>query len=92
MPDNGYPDTPECDKMLAAKDRSQPAGEFLEWLTSGSYYLALVNETDGSLMPTYESVERLLASWLGIDLQKVETERQAILEWVRAATPKAADE
>ncbi len=75
-----YPPTPELDKMLAVKDKSQAIGEFLDWLQHDkNYVLAEYGEKD-RLYPLYSSIETLLAEYFGIDLKKIEQERRAILK------------
>lgn len=109
--------TPECDKMLAVKEKSQAIGEFLEWLQSGeveqnlpmkrSIFLAayrvkcedrhgeMLDEEDWTLSDVYidpfmYNTERLLAEFFGIDLEKAEKEKRALLEEIRCqdATPR----
>jgi len=103
--------TPECDKLLAAKDKAQIIGEFLEWLQSGeaddssfkrSIFLASygINSEEWDsrkgryeLLPEEEwnvsekridcfryNTEKLLAKFFGIDTNKLEEERRAMLE------------
>lgn len=74
----------ELDKMLAVKDRSQAAGEFLEWLQStGRVVCRWVDEVDVGFFPTHEGIEVLLAEWLDIDLDKVKAEKRALLAEIR---------
>lgn len=77
--------TPELDKMLAVKEKSQAIGEFLEWLDGQEIMLA---EWTGSncdecgkevLMLMVMHREKLLAKYFEIDLNKCEQERQQIL-------------
>lgn len=76
-----YPSTPELDKMLAVKDKSQAIGEFFDWLVNDKgYVLSQYEEKDRRLYPTYSSIEKLLAEFFGIDLKKIEEERRAILK------------
>lgn len=78
------PATPECDRARKVKDQTQAAGEFLEWASSQGIFLGhYVEEDYGRFNPVHESVETLLARWMGIDLAKVEQEKRAILEWIR---------
>lgn len=42
------PKTPECDKLSSVKDRSQPIGEFLEWLGErGINLCSILHEAHG---------------------------------------------
>ena len=78
--DNKYP---ECDKMLAVKDKSQVIGEFLEWLQCVKE-IELCQLIDGEeemeYSPIYFSNEELLAEFFNIDLDKVEKEKLCILD------------
>jgi hypothetical protein len=78
-------DAPECDKLLAVKDKSQVIGEFLEWLTSDEteYYIAERCRDTDSLVPAHINTESLLARFFNIDLVKVEREKRAILANMR---------
>jgi hypothetical protein len=80
----GYPDTPELDRMLAARGQSQPAGEFLDWLHNLGYRLCTWDPDAEEFVPSIPDIERLLGRWLGIDPQKCETERRAVLEYARS--------
>ena len=70
---NDEPECPECDKLLAIKDKSQTIGFFLDWLKGqGAYYF---DET---------SIEKILANYFNIDLEKVNEEQTAVLEYIRS--------
>ena len=73
----------ECDKMLAVGDKSQPIGEFLEWLIGQGLIICKFSDNHGEYIPHYEPIERLLARFFGIDLDKVEAEKRKILEDLR---------
>ena len=83
--------TPELDKMLAVKEKSQIIGEFLEWLSGQSIVLAefdmVACEDCGykTEMLVYRRTgrEQLLAEFFEIDLNKCEQERQQILTDLR---------
>jgi len=79
----GYPETPTLDKMRDAKERSQPVGEFIDWLSTGGMCIA-ERDDYGDHYPVNRSIEGLLAQWLDIDLNAAERERVAVLAWVRA--------
>ncbi len=82
-PENPQPATPELDRMARVKDRTQPAGEFLDWLQHEQKMVLCLPDEHGDFYPIYSPIERLLALWQGIDLDKVEQEKRAILAWVR---------
>jgi hypothetical protein len=83
-------DYPEHDKLSAVQDETQAAGEFLEWLMTTEYTLAVRcsgEETGiGQLfVPAFPDIEQLLARWKGIDRNKIEAEKRQMLASVRAA-------
>jgi hypothetical protein len=74
---------PECDKMIAVSKESQAIGNFLEWLGEQGILLAEYGTERyhrDQLMPKHISIEKLLAEYFEIDLDKVETERRAMLD------------
>lgn len=80
----------EIEKMLAVKDKSQTIGEFLEWLPSKGYVLCeWVTRCKGTSSEWYEPVmygkpiNEILAEYFEINLNKVEEERQALLDEIR---------
>lgn len=78
--------TPEIDKMHVVKDRSQAIGEFIEWIRSEKgWEIASYNDGGERLWPVNTSIERLLAEFFGIDLDKVEKEKRALLNQLRRA-------
>jgi hypothetical protein len=81
------PKTPELDKQRQAIADGAPhrIGEFLDWLREQGVRLARYDDgVDGLLYESYEPPEKLIAGFYGIDLGKVEAERQALLEYIRA--------
>lgn len=90
---------PECEKLHAVHEESQKIGEFIEWLRYdkgiqlGKYYTVdELNEADpgmeyqsGEFIAVYDPINKLLAEYFEIDLDKVEEERRQILEELRKA-------
>lgn len=72
--------TPELDKMEAARPMTQAAAEFFDWLTEQDFELAKRSECGYYLTPVMESKDKLLARWQDLDLDACEKERQAILD------------
>ena len=79
-------ETPECDKLHEVAEDSNKIGEFLEWL-QGERQCVIAEYTGNpdlcgqyELFPVKESIVQLLAQFYDIDLEKVEKEKQAILE------------
>jgi len=83
-------DTSELDKMHAVKDRSQAIGEFLDWLEQDGIMLCKWHERNdedesdySGYMNVHESIEKMLARYFEIDLNKVEEEKRKILDELR---------
>lgn len=77
-----YPPAPECDRMIAVAPFSHHVGDFLDWLEEQGIWLAKQDadeEQYGGWLQHHERKEVLLARFYKIDLDKVETERRAIL-------------
>ncbi len=75
---------PECEKMLAIKDKSQAIGEFLDWLAESEHiHLCEWFGDDDYLGYARERTETLLAKFFGIDQDKVEQERRNMLAELR---------
>lgn len=81
--------TPELNKMLAVKDKSQLIGEFLEWL--GELGIALTRWDrqgcemcgEGGYESIDENTQQILARYFDIDPDKCEKEQQALLDALR---------
>lgn len=90
----GLPPTPELDKQheVIEKHDTQALGTLLEWLvTEGGYCLAKWTEPtsdyqDAMLYDTFDDPQAVLAAYFKIDLKKIDQERQALLEHLRAQT------
>lgn len=71
---------PEHAKLSAVSDESQSIGEFLD---GSEYVIAEWVEIDGlsepRLLPTSKTINEILADHFGIDLDKIEAEKQAML-------------
>lgn len=86
-------DYPEHEKLKAVHIQSQACGEFLEWLAreknySLCYYYAPSPEEDDDgaeegYVPVSIRIEDLLAEHFGIDLNKLEAEKRAMLDEFR---------
>ena len=81
---------PECEKQAKIIDKAQLCGQFLDWLRSHSYHIAVwqhYGAIDGGhdeLVETRQSIEHLLAGFFEINLAKVEQECRAMLDEIRA--------
>lgn len=88
MPTRPQPPCPECEKLSAVSDKSNEIGDFLSWLVyerDPQLVLAeYVSETRlHEVAFTNALANKLLSEYYEIDLDKVEQERRALLEWVR---------
>jgi hypothetical protein len=75
------PKCPECEKLHKISPQSQMIGEFLEYLQSRGYIIA--ERWKEVLVPVHESTNELLAEYFDIDMNKVERERQALLDFIK---------
>lgn len=87
--------TPEHDKLLAAKENSQIIGEFLEWAESHGYQLSKevsvevvdwrgTESTETDYVPV--SINEVLLKYFDIDPAKIDDEQKATLAEIRAAS------
>jgi len=78
------PKCPECEKLSAVREKSQPLGEFLDWLErERGLTLAEFEEHAEHYFPARIGTERLLAEYFNIDLGAAERERSALLKWLQ---------
>jgi len=79
-----YPKTPELDRLHKVSDESQRIGAFLDWLQNecGIVFCKYHQRREYPL-PDHTSIEQWLAKYFGIDLNKVESERRALLDKFR---------
>ena len=83
--------TPELDKQSAVikSGASDTLTEFFDWLAENDYEIAewrrYEEYRDMQLTPIHLRPEQLFADFFGIDLDKIESERRAILEELRNA-------
>lgn len=80
------PECPECEKLAKVSEESNRIGDFLSWLSQKDVVLAEW-EIDWLIPSSYRlsdsGINKLLAEYFEIDLNKVEKERRALLEWLR---------
>lgn len=76
--------TTELDKMAKVHERSQAIGAFLDWLGGERDYTICELGENGEGMEEYfpvrPNIEKLLAEYFDIDLEKVEKERRKLLD------------
>jgi hypothetical protein len=78
--------TPELDKMVAVKTKSQAIGEFLEWMQYEKHYVICNcdENTTCEYYPIRTSTENLLAEFFEIDLKKAELEKRELLKQIQS--------
>lgn len=91
----GYP---EHEKLSKVKDKSRIIGEFLDYYFLPKYYICITGHDDGCeslddddyncnctepLISAHIVIEKELAEYFGIDLDKIEKEKQQMLEEFR---------
>jgi len=70
----------EHEKLHKVKDQSQTIGQFLEWLNE---QYTLCESDEDTYYPTHINIEKLLATYFEIDLDKIENEKQQMLKAIR---------
>lgn len=79
------PEYPEHEKLALVKDKSQAIGEFLDWLSERGIRLA--QQDQGRRYDEFWPIQRdkigLIAEFFEIDLNVLEDEKRAMLEWTR---------
>ncbi len=88
------PQYPELDKMKAVRSQSQVLTEFVDWLDQNNMRICLRTETavtyrGSPYEPITENYEQLFARYFEIDLNKVEAERQQLLDLQRKLNEQA---
>ncbi len=86
------PDYPEHEKLEKVSNKSQDMGEFFEWL-QGKYSLCKYDENrfGGTWWPVTVDIQKLLAEFFEIDLNKIEEEKREMLEVIRKANVQPRD-
>lgn len=83
---------PEHLKLERTKTQRQVVGDFIEWLPSRGFVLASYDSRDPDrLNPAGVNTRMLLAAFFDIDLEKIETEKEAIIRSLREM-PRHSDE
>jgi len=77
---------PEHDKLHRIKDKSQAVGEFIEWMRGRGIEFCLYDEEEDELVPFQDSIEKILASYFGIDPAKLEEEKRQMIRMCQEAT------
>ncbi len=77
---------PEHEKLQKIQDKTQTVGEFLDWLVN-EREVVLAKWIDGTLeerlAPINPSIQDLIAEFFGVDQNKLEAEKRAMLKVCR---------
>jgi len=78
----GYPDTPELDRELVLKPDQEIISDFLIWVQDTGMSLCRATEEDDpqAYRPIMISLDLLVSSYFGSNLEEAEKEKKAILE------------
>lgn len=74
---------PELEKVQANSEKSQAIGEFIDWLQDEKKIVLYKWDDEVSEhhpVPDRTPITQLLAEFFGVDMKKVEVERQQILK------------
>ncbi len=86
------PECPECEKLLKVSEESNKIGSFIDWLINKKgVTFARFDDDSEEYIPhplDYLSINQLLGVYFEVDLDKVEKERRALLDWVREQQEK----
>lgn len=75
---------PEHDKLKAVVEQSQAIGEFIDvFLPGKGIFLGKAKEFGEGLDPIIVDIQELLAEYFGIDRDKLENEKEAMLDEIR---------
>lgn len=74
-------DYKEHEKLSKIAEKSQAAGEVLEFIKGQGYIIGTYY--DGEIVPTYLSINDILSKMYDIDLVKIEEEKRHMLEEIR---------
>ncbi len=80
---------PEHEKLAAVKDKSQVIGEFLDNGLPDGVVFAEWNRRGDMLNPVRCDIQAWLADYFGIDRDKLEAEKQQMLDEIRASQKEA---
>lgn len=75
---------PECEKLAEVSKDSQIIGQFLDEMKYAGKELCTFDDSEEQWMPVRGTIESILAEYFGIDMNKVEEERRAILDDIRS--------
>ena len=81
---------PELDKLEKVSKASHEIGWFLDWLSEHGIALCETKNQEAfyhEYVRVRKSKEQLLADYFEIDLEKVEEEREQLLEHIRTLNP-----
>lgn len=85
------PLTPELDRRSEVLPKAEVLTEFVDWLNAEGFVIARIvpenEEQHAHIEANYEPYERMFERFFGLDGNKIEAERRALLDWL-AKAPK----
>lgn len=80
----GFPDSPECQKLSAKCMHHEVITDFLEHLDTSEFQIYRIDQESRVPIPLQGGPrERFVLQYLGVDPEKLEMERRAILKYQR---------
>jgi len=79
---------PEHEKLKKISDKSQAIGEFVDWLRYEKNIQLAQWRNGTDMMPARALIRDLLAEFFDIDQDKIEEEKRAMLDEIRASHAK----
>ena len=77
-------DYPEHEKLSEVSDKSQAIGEFIDWLEyEKGIHLGFYPDGQEPMQAVFMNIRDLLADFFEIDLDKIDLEKDAMLEAMR---------
>jgi hypothetical protein len=78
------PKCPECEKLAIISKESNKLGSFLDWIFSKyDVVFGKYKKNGTTLLPFEKDIVDILADYFEIDMDKVNEERDILLQWLR---------
>jgi len=74
---------PQHEKVARHQDATQSAGEFLDWLIHEKDIRLVVFDNRNRPLVISQTTQDLLAEWVGVDLDALNAEKEAMLDRIR---------
>lgn len=85
---------PEHERLKEIRGHSRAIGDFIEWLGERKMPICKLHTgpdflSDGEYFPYQDSTDAILAEYFEIDLKRLEDEKQAMIDALRAPAKEA---